>query len=935
MSTPSADITQKRPAEDEVSLGDAERINAKRSRVEDEEVIVSTALEDVQSAVNSELTSTHIPKAEIGNSIVPIPTADTEAITTTATAMATNILQSESTPARTSTFNSGPGPTDHLNASHRRLPEPVSRLGLKPKLPMLPPSLELVTGIKIDLEERRGFVGEEECGIRGFAGRGVKGVKGVIKQRFTDFIVNEVGLDGRVVHLKDIGKPTEPTTASASNAKGKEKLSEEAAANAASSIEAGPQAEETPLPENLQSLPSHKLWTGTTAAKLRPHLSDETIIALHALLVEGKDPPPKSDAGWGGSRKSTALVGDNEEDAMNAAGGGEEPKDQGQRGGRGGRGQGRDRGRGRGGRGGRGGGRSGGGWAAEDDREVLSQPIISKEERTAAHQMLRELFNGLFESSSKEVKGETGHRLVIKWASGNRGGRQDRRQDSSQGKLPQYIHFTLHKSNRETMDALNHLGRLFNASPKDLTVCGTKDKRAVTVQRVCLRRNGRNLQAVWKAANGVRQGWKDEAKALGERGDRGVRIGDLSYDDRYLELGMLKGNQFVITLRNVQAESKEEIDKTLTSVRDRGFINFYGMQRFGTSSMPTHITGLMILRSKWSQAVDSLLGLREGEHPDCTVARLAWLEDGDYMKALELMPRRGVAERCIWEHWKKMGRTEDKLGALACIPRNLRTMYVHAYQSYVWNLVVSERIKMSATEPLVGDLVFVDAAAKAEGDEPDLDAIPAHAKDKRGKPVRKWQTSSSPDVKQLTEGDLPNYSIFDVVVPLPGFDIEYPSGAVGELYEKMLKADGLDPHRMRREQREYSLPGSYRRMVSRPLALTWSHIQYTDPDIALVQSDEDAILGLNPPAPNDPEGKFQALKIELTLGASTYATMVLREVTREETSTWHQIGKTLQGEDREWKGSGKEKEGEEAGEGDEEDDEGEEEEVVVDDRVTA
>jgi tRNA(Glu) U13 pseudouridine synthase TruD len=35
-------------------------------------------------------------------------------------------------------------------------------------------------------------------------------------------------------------------------------------------------------------------------------------------------------------------------------------------------------------------------------------------------------------------------------------------------------------------------------------------------------------------------------------------------------------------------------------------------------------------------------------------------------------------------------------------------MYVHAYQSYIWNLVVSERIKLSSTQPLVGDLVFVN-----------------------------------------------------------------------------------------------------------------------------------------------------------------------------------------------------------------------------------
>jgi tRNA pseudouridine13 synthase len=35
-------------------------------------------------------------------------------------------------------------------------------------------------------------------------------------------------------------------------------------------------------------------------------------------------------------------------------------------------------------------------------------------------------------------------------------------------------------------------------------------------------------------------------------------------------------------------------------------------------------------------------------------------------------------------------------------------MYVHAYQSYIWNIVVSARIKLSNTSALPGDLVYAD-----------------------------------------------------------------------------------------------------------------------------------------------------------------------------------------------------------------------------------
>lgn len=61
---------------------------------------------------------------------------------------------------------------------------PISKLGLKPLLPVLPPSLELITGVKVDMEAKKGMVGEQDVGIIGYAGDGgYKGVRGVIKQR--------------------------------------------------------------------------------------------------------------------------------------------------------------------------------------------------------------------------------------------------------------------------------------------------------------------------------------------------------------------------------------------------------------------------------------------------------------------------------------------------------------------------------------------------------------------------------------------------------------------------------------------------------------------------------------------------------------------------------------------------------------------------------
>ena len=79
-------------------------------------------------------------------------------------------------------------------------------------------------------------------------------------------------------------------------------------------------------------------------------------------------------------------------------------------------------------------------------------------------------------------------------------------------------------------------------------MAGTKDKRGVTVQRVSLRRGNKTVEDVWKMVNGL-NGRRTTEEATQQRGERGIRVTDFNYRKASLELGMLKGNAFVITLR--------------------------------------------------------------------------------------------------------------------------------------------------------------------------------------------------------------------------------------------------------------------------------------------------------------------------------------------------------------------------------------------------
>ncbi|KAH9049179.1 tRNA pseudouridine synthase D [Lactarius hengduanensis] len=787
---------------------------------------------------------------------------------------------------------------------------------------ILPPSHSLL-GIAPPLQDENGAIirlMESDVGISEYVAKDAPKIGGIIKQRFTDFLVYEVDQDSNVVHIKSIGIP-EPPAKKAKEAEGtpievdagvpSPKEVSAAIEQAATDSSTDPLAETLgpahgdstePASSRVPGVP----WPDVFTTRLAPFLSAEQMEGIKKMFLEGPNPPFVSDAGWTGrlaSKTNDSNISDVGAVGEDADTNSRKQDEAMKRGGR------RDRG-GRGGRGGRRGGRP----VVEDHRKVISDPIVSKQTRTSFHQTVRELFGGKLDSEtdmSEPTNAGDGSRIVVRWARrGNGGGARTER--APRGTYPPYIHFTLQKTNRDTQDALQYLARTLHVSAKDLSTAGTKDKRGVTIQRVALRRGTKTVEDIWKLANGVPT--RQSADAVRNRGERGVRTADFVYRKAALELGMLKGNAFVITLRNVQVDSVEALDKVMDSVKERGFINYYGMQRFGTAAIPTHSIGLALLKSDWHLAVSLILRPRPGEHPDVLAARRAWLDDGDLDRALTLFPRRVVAERCILESYQKQhGETRNALGALStasAIPRNLRLMYVHAYQSYVWNAIVSERIKTwGADRPVPGDLVLESGTGTAGRTEVDVEDGES-ATTQSGADVEELPTSRKndkkpwqpPRVRTLTEEDVDKYSIFDVVMPLPGNDVAFPGGALGQKYREYLIQDGLDPDNFQRRQKEYTLSGSYRNILHLPKELSWSVLRYTDPDVPLAQSDEDQLLGYDAPAPT-PDGRFLALQIRLILGTAAYATMALREVTKTDTSSHFQSGLTQVSEDQRFKGA--------------------------------
>ncbi|KAG0174081.1 multisubstrate pseudouridine synthase 7 [Apophysomyces sp. BC1034] len=478
-----------------------------------------------------------------------------------------------------------------------------------------------------------------------------------------------------------------------------------------------------------------------------------------------------------------------------------------------------------------------------EDKERTVKITTNKSNREKFYRLIERHLDETLASSCKE--GE----LIVGWPQENH---ETRQVYVDFNLLGEYLQFHVYKSGIDTMGAVGLISAATKIPRKRIGYAGTKDARAITVQAM-------TMQRIYP---------DDLFNAQESLKERGIHIGNFSFCKSGLVLGDLSGNRFNIVLRDVTGATEQDITKSLESLRDHGFLNYFGMQRFGTSTVMTHEVGRELMKKNYEAAVDLILNPREGDRKDFDIARKLWKDTGDAQLALDKFPKRASSERTLLASYVRFPGDHKK--AIQSLPRNMASMYSHAYQSYIWNRVVSERAKrFGCSGPIVGDLVMVDQS-QGRG------KAPGNNKGRRAPGSRQVP-------KILTEDDVNNYSMVDVVYPLPGKKTVYPNNEMGELYKQLLEEDGIS----REEGHFEDLNGDYRAMLAKPGALSWDFIRYDDPSIKLCNTDVDRLNGEAEPV-NVAEGKHLALRVGLNLATSQYATMALREIIRMDTSAKHQ-----------------------------------------------
>ena len=308
-------------------------------------------------------------------------------------------------------------------------------------------------------------------------------------------------------------------------------------------------------------------------------------------------------------------------------------------------------------------------------------------------------------------------------------------------------------TNWETNRLIREISNRVHISRKRIGFAGTKDKRAKTVQLMSF--------------------YKTPIQDLQSINIKDVSIENIYKSDRPVKIGNLQGNSFEINIKNIESEtSLEDIKKIAKKLIDTaGFPNFFGIQRFGIQRPITHIVGKYIVNGDFKKAVMTYVANPiEGEGEETFQFRKNLKETNDFAEALKSYPNYLNFEKAMLN--KLVICPEDFVAALKELPANLLTMFVNAYQSYLFNKILSRRIenKVPLNKAVTGDIILVYRNGIIEE-----------------KTIKVNSDNIQKVNRQISKG---NAFVSGI---LYGSDSEFSDGAMGKIEHEIISKEKIDP----------------------------------------------------------------------------------------------------------------------------------------------
>ncbi len=230
-----------------------------------------------------------------------------------------------------------------------------------------------------------------------------------------------------------------------------------------------------------------------------------------------------------------------------------------------------------------------------------------------------------------------------------------------------YAYFRVEKRGIPTMAAQILLARALGVSPREVFFPALKDAHAVAIQYASVRGAKRDRVELPGLS----------AEAVG-RGPRRLSTKDL------------KGNAFRIVVRALVEDEAEGLAGELMRHGEEGFPNYFDEQRFGSLGDEGSLGKAVLLRDAEGAIRFYLAEELRGDPEEVrTFKRLAREHWGDWGFLLEHAPRPSNLRSVLTF---LVDHPRDFRKALNLIPPRLLSLFLSAYQSLLWNRILSRWI---------------------------------------------------------------------------------------------------------------------------------------------------------------------------------------------------------------------------------------------------
>lgn len=303
--------------------------------------------------------------------------------------------------------------------------------------------------------------------------------------------------------------------------------------------------------------------------------------------------------------------------------------------------------------------------------------------------------------------------------------------------------YRLTKTSIGTPEAVQAIVQRWGIHRKRISYGGLKDRHAVTSQYLTIH-------------NGPRKSLQQKS----------LQVDYLGQTSAAFTSAQIVANRFRLTLRDLTAAAATDILQQYALASQTGIPNYFDDQRFGSLGQSGEWIAAAWCRGDWERALwlamaDPHANDPADERRQKQILRDHWGQWPECQALLERSHRRSIVT--YLSDKVKVGKPADFRGALARIQVDLRGLYLSAWQSALWNRLLSR---------------FLEAACP-------------------GQVLPRIELTCGQVTLPILRDPSVSAAWLDQQLPLPSARIDRPEGAIGDLLDQVLSEEGVELRQIR------------------------------------------------------------------------------------------------------------------------------------------